>query len=232
MKELSCGKIALFTRKILTVAMIIFLMSFIFGCIDSSIIDKLATGQALNEQETKRYGEIKDQFDKLVNDKKKEIELTHYKEATEAEISAGKRIYNRYKKDTKSEFDIRPEVCKKIGFMAGTKIQLPSKKNATVVGVFEDHIWFHVEGVTGATFSRNSNLAEFTKEGYKVIEEAPNVSPDTYVKTIEKSQQAASAETSKAETTDMQSKVQDDSETDEGIYFKPIKRIPYLKKEK
>jgi hypothetical protein len=230
MKEVGFGKTAEKAMlKILTVIAILFLTLFVSGCVDtSSITDKLATGQTLTAEETKIYEKNKDDFDKLVATQKQEAEEKHYKEATDAEISAGKRLYKRYKENTQSEFDITTEACKKIGFLAGTRIELPSGKKANIVGVFDNHIWFHVEGNKGATFSGNSNLAEFTKEGYKIIEEAPHVPPDTYVKTIEKSQQAISAETSKTETVNAQPKVQDSSEGNS--YYKTIPRVPYTEK--
>jgi len=237
MKKASCKKIV---SKLSTVVLILFLMFFVSGCINlSPIVDKLAIGQELTAEEADIYKANKDDIDHAVKEKKREIEATHYKEATDAEISAGKRIYKRRKKDTQSEFDITPEACKEFGFLPGTKIQLPSGRNANIVGVFDGHLWFHVEGVDGATFSGNNNLEEFTKEGYKIISEeaksvdkraVPPAETDSTEEVSAKSD--ANAQTSSSKIDNQENSDDESDKNKDEIYFKPIKRIPYLKRGK
>lgn len=185
------------------------IMFFLIGCQRNPVIEKLAKGEALTQQEQVDYQKQKEEFDKLVTQRKLEIEETTYKEATEAEKIAGKRTYKR-RDSTMTEFDISSKMLEPFGFLAGDRVEGPNGK-ANVVGVYDGHIWFHTEGVKGAGFSDCKNKKECEEKGFKLINTRAPSQQQT-----EKQKEETERENI-AEYSD--------------IYFPPVSKIPYLKKE-
>jgi len=212
-----------FLRAICLVVMIL-----LAGC-DSDIVEKLATGQPLTAEETKRYNEQKESFDKAIATKKQEIIDSTYKEATRDEVMAGKRQYKKKNGEVK-EFDISEGACGKFGFLAGTQVEITdsnkNKKKANVVGVYENHLWFHLNGVNGATFLSGNNKEELAKNGVALLGEtsqAAKESDKTPAAQIKPEVAAVSAAESVKQPVGSTTEYGD-------VYFLPIPRIPYMKK--
>eukprot|EP01028_Stygiella_incarcerata_P006253 TRINITY_DN2562_c0_g1_i1.p1 TRINITY_DN2562_c0_g1~~TRINITY_DN2562_c0_g1_i1.p1 ORF type:complete len:2836 (-),score=859.97 TRINITY_DN2562_c0_g1_i1:92-8599(-) len=63
------------------------------------------------------------------------------------------------------EFDTSPEVCTKFGFPSGVRVNTP-RGPASVVGVFDGKLWFHVDGDSGASYWSMTTPDEFQARGF------------------------------------------------------------------
>ncbi|KAN0043037.1 hypothetical protein ACTA71_010672 [Dictyostelium dimigraforme] len=52
------------------------------------------------------------------------------------------------------DFDVSRTSCERYGFFAGSRVMTP-RGAGTVIGVFENNLWFHIEGDEGASFWDN-----------------------------------------------------------------------------
>ncbi|MBI4812746.1 hypothetical protein HY798_04940 [Candidatus Falkowbacteria bacterium] len=197
---------------IIELFIVVTIIVFSFGCKGNTIVGKLVKGEALTQNEKDDYNKQKDSYDKLVAERKQEIAETTYKEATKAEKVAGKRMYMGRSGKMK-EFDISFKACQPFGFLASERVEGPKGK-ANVVGVYEDHLWFHTDGIKGAGFSDAKNKDEFAKKGFKPMPESTS------------SQQQAIRQSFGSQTEITQGSSVEYSD----VYFPPISKIPYMKK--
>lgn len=177
--------------KVLIMTVILLLTLFIFGCIKERdpIVEKLAHGQALSAEEQSIYAkdaDSKKSYDEEVQKRKAEIVWENYRPPTEAEVAAGKRQYIAH---SGSEYtvDITPATCQKLGFLAGSRVNIPKNGEATVVGVDKDgDMWFHVDGVYGATYWPRYDKNEFVKAGFVLVPDPGYGAERTFKETVRK----------------------------------------------
>jgi hypothetical protein len=144
--------------------------------------------------------------------------------ATEAKLrSQNQAAYKRYN-GTAGIFDVSDKVRQKFGFNPGDRIST-SFGNATVVGIFDDHLWFHIDGKKGATFwssiDQSFKLLEPGKES-KQEKRVQSKPVPAVANRMEPANQAAAPERFQANT----NTISDDAE---GIYFERLEPIPKLK---
>ena len=132
-------------------------------------IDKLVKNQ-VTEIAWKVIAKIKlsEQEEEIYNSNTK-LFGTKIGEETKRLQQSNKVAYRRIN-DEVGIFDISDEACEKFGFHAGDRIKTPFEdSNATVIGVRDEHFWFHRDDRDGATFWSDIN------ENFKLIKSAHQV---------------------------------------------------------
>lgn len=74
------------------------------------------------------------------------------------------------------EFDISKKVCHQFGFYHGDVVMFPwsnSSREASVIGVYKNNLWFHINGDLGATYFGGYRKIDFEKQGFKLIRRGP-----------------------------------------------------------
>lgn len=67
------------------------------------------------------------------------------------------------------EFDISRKACHPFGFYHGDIIETPWGDKAIVIGVYQENLWYHKNGLTGAQYSNSYKSTDFKNAGYKLI---------------------------------------------------------------
>ena len=158
-----------------------------------SAAEKIIAQEELNDNWQEFYDENKEAIDELVKNQVTEIarkviakiELSEQEE--EIYNSNAKRFRAKIREETKrlqqsnkvayrrindevGIFDVSDEACEKFGFHAGDRIKTPFEdSNATVIGVRDEHLWFHRDDRDGATFWSDIN------EDFKLIKSARQI---------------------------------------------------------
>lgn len=137
------------------------------GC-RSDIIEKVATGAALSEDDKKEYAEYtkdaksKADFDTAVAEYKKKIAENSYSPPTEEQKKLGVREYHG------QELKISPVVTDQIGFIEGSRVKTPDGEGY-FVGIDKDGDgWFHLDGKTSLHYYKGGK-DEYIKKGFMLI---------------------------------------------------------------
>ncbi|EGC31787.1 hypothetical protein DICPUDRAFT_82343 [Dictyostelium purpureum] len=82
------------------------------------------------------------------------------------------------KDGTLIDFDVSRQSCEKYGFFAGSRVMTP-KGVGTVIGVYQNNLWFHIEGDEGASFWDNGKDYEslVLKLNVQLIDDEPPIGP-------------------------------------------------------
>lgn len=167
--------------------------------------------------------------DKKIRDRYIHRLQTEFAPAMEEKLRKENKVaYKRIKGDP-GVFDVSESVHGKFGFYPGDRINT-KWGNATVIGILDDHLWFHIDGKKGASFwstiDQTFKLLDPEKES-KRAQQAP--ARAILVEKKESSAQGGSP------TPTVVSKSFRDPGNAEGIYFEgfePVPRILYLEKKK
>ncbi|MEA2091737.1 MAG: hypothetical protein U9O83_05160, partial [Campylobacterota bacterium] len=76
------------------------------------------------------------------------------------------------------EFSTSEPECMSFGFKHGVRVSCPKNGNASVVGVRDGHLWFHIDGDVGASFFSHKTPAEFESAGFRLLDGVPDAPVD------------------------------------------------------
>jgi hypothetical protein len=179
-------------KAILSVMAVLFLTLFIFGCVDNSIVEKMSRGQALSAEEQVTYNRdtkdsnIKKAYEKRIQKRKNQLIYENYLLPTEAEVKTGARKYMTHKGE-EHIIDITPAACQKVGFSPGSRVRIPDRGGAYVVGVDKDgDMWFHVDGTEGAEYWVGYDKDKFIQKGFTPIEDSCHGAECAFKETVRK----------------------------------------------
>jgi len=167
--------------------------------------------------------------DKKIRDRYIHRLQTEFVPVTEEKLRQENKAAYKRSNGNPGVFDVSDSVYEKFGFHPGERIKT-KWGNAKVIGILDNHLWFHVDGKKGASFWSTID------QTFKSLE------PEKYPKQSRKMQAkliAAEKKESFAQsgppTSAATSKPSQISGNGEGIYFEgfePVPRIPYLKEVK
>lgn len=109
--------------------------------------------------------------------KKKEGEKID-EEKDEADESSEKEIEEKEKREYKTAagemyiFDVSRKACEPFGFYPGDRVRTSGKQMATVIGVCDNKLWFHIDGGNGASYWGESRKEDFKRRGFELVKKA------------------------------------------------------------
>jgi hypothetical protein len=162
--------------------------------------------------------------DKKIRDRYIHRLQTEFVPVTEEKLRKEKKAAYKRSNGSPGVFDVSESVHDKFGFYPSDRINT-KWGNATVIGILEDHLWFHIDGKKGASFwstiDQTFKLLDPEKES-KRAQQAP-----ARAILVEKEKSSAQGG---SPTPTVASKSSRNSGNAEGVYFEgfePVPRIPY-----
>jgi hypothetical protein len=149
------------------------------GCVDARkvVARKMVEGKELTKREQAVYEKYPAKVNEFIarlkakqSSEKQETSQEAQKKETQ-EASSREIITYKTNSGNAAEFDVSHDAQVPFGFFHGDRVRTPDG-DATVVGVREDELWFHVDSDLGAAFWSNHKKADFEKDGFVLLKSA------------------------------------------------------------
>jgi len=171
MKQRVFGK-KIFSAILIVIFVVVMAIS-LTGCINTRkvVAEKIAKGEKLTDKEAKYYEKHKKKIDTIVEKFKKEMPVAMTAVLGESQ-KKGEGITYKTNEGQEVEFDVSREAHIPFGFFHGDRVRTPNG-DATVVGVRDGELWFHVDEETGGSYWDGYKKEEFKNKGFVLLQAAP-----------------------------------------------------------